>query len=83
MNKRRLIIVIGITAACIFAAIISFVLQKQKKVDQAVKLYQEFIEGERTVGEEDITKISTPTGEPERRVETEYTMVDVTGDGIP
>ena len=83
MNKRKLFIVIGIIVVFIVVAVLSFILQKQRKVDQAVKIYQEFIEGERTVGEEDITKISTPTGEPERRGETNYAMVDVTGDGIP
>lgn len=83
MRKRKWIVVIGIIAVCIFVGILSFVFQKHKKVDQAVKMYQEFIEGERTASGWDIKTLSTPTGEPERRIETEYTMVDVNGDGIP
>ena len=63
--------------------IITLFIQKQKKVDQAVKMYQEFIEDKRTVSGWDIKTLSTPTGEPERRVETKYTMVDVNSDGIP
>lgn len=83
INKRKLYSVIGIIVVCVFVGILSLVLQKQKKVDQAVKMYQEFIEGERTASGWDIKILSTPTGEPERRVETKYTMVDVNGDGIP
>lgn len=83
MNKKKLIAVIAILTACISLGIISLFVQKQKKVDQAVKMYQEFIEGERTASGWDIKTLSTPTGEPERRVETKYTMVDVNSDGIP
>ena len=83
MSKRKLIVVIAIFVICLSVGIISLLFQKQKKVAQAVKMYQEFIEDKRTVSGWDIKTLSTPTGEPERRVETKYTMVDVNRDGIP
>lgn len=85
MNKRKLIVAIGITFVCLFAAILSFVLQKQKKVDQAVKMYQEFIEGERTASGWDIMEFSSSKEDSEWPLDIDmtYAMVDVTGDGIP
>ena len=80
MNRKKLIIILGILTVCIFMELL---VQRQKKVEQIVNIYQEFIEGERTADGWDIKILSTPTGEPERRVETTYTMVDVNGDGIP
>ena len=46
MNKKKLIAVIAGLIACISLGIISLYIQKQRKVDQAVKMYQEFIEEE-------------------------------------
>ncbi len=83
MNKRKRIVMIAIFVACISVGIISLFMQKQKKVDRAIKIYQEFLDGRRTAGSWDIKILSTPTGEPERRIETVYAIVDVTGDGIP
>ena len=83
MNRKKIIIVLGMMTIFLIAGILSIAFQKQYRINQAIRIYQEFINGSRTADEEDIKKISTPTGEPERRVETKYTMVDVTGDGIP
>lgn len=41
-----------------------------------------FIDGKISVDGWNIIEISTPTGEPERQYRTDYTIVDVTGDGI-
>ena len=46
-------------------------------------MYYDFIGGKISVDGWDIVEISTPTGEPESRYRTDYTIVDITGDGIP
>ena len=85
MNKRKLFIVIGIIVVFIVVAVLSFILQKQRKVDQAVKMYQEFIEGERTASGWDIMEFSSSKEDSEWPLDIDmtYAMVDVTGDGIP
>lgn len=82
-NKRKIIVGIGVLSICMLVGILSFFSLKQYRVNQAIKIYQEFLDGRRTAGSWDIKTLSTPTREPERRDETTYTMVDVTGDGIP
>ena len=59
MNKKKLIAGIAILIACISLGIMFLFIQKQKKVDQAVKMYQEFIEGERTASGWDIMEFSS------------------------
>lgn len=81
MDKKKRVAEILILV--VFVLAISFVAQKQRKVEQTIRMYQEFIDGERTVNGWNIAEISTATREPEKRDETTYTMVDVTGDGIP
>lgn len=83
MNKKKMIIVLGMITIFLLTVILISIFQKQYRINQVIRIYQEFIDGKRMADEEDIKKISTRTGEPERRVETKYTMVDVTGDGIP
>ena len=82
MNKRKLFIVIGIIVVFIVVAVLSFILQKQRKVDQAVKMYQEFIEGERTASGWDIMEFSSSKEDSEWPLDIDmtYAMVDVTGD---
>lgn len=53
------------------------------KVNRALQAYQEFLRGERSVGNEDVYQLITPTGEPERRYASRYCIWDVNGDGIP
>ena len=53
------------------------------KVNRAVQAYHEFLRGERSVSNEDIYQLITPTGEPERRYASWYCIWDVNGDGIP
>ena len=49
----------------------------------AIQMYDEFLNGERCVGDTDIYYYITPTGEPERLYTTDYIIIDSTGDGIP
>lgn len=58
-------------------------VNRMQKVKQAVQMYQEFLAGERKVGNIDIYYLITPTHEPERRYYTKYTIVDSNSDGIP
>ena len=58
-------------------------LNKVQKVKQAVKMYQEFLAGERKVGDIDIYYLITPTGEPDKRYGTDYAIVDSNRDGSP
>lgn len=83
MYKKK--IVFGILIPCIAVLLVfSFLfILKQYKIHLAVSMYQDFIDGNISVGGWDIIEISTPTGEPDKRYGTDYTMVDVTGDGIP
>lgn len=83
MYKKK--VVFGILTPCIAVLLVfSFLyILKQYKIQQAIGLYHDFIDGNMSVGGWDIIEISTPTGEPERRYRTDYTMADVTGDGIP
>ena len=83
MNKKKA--VFGILIPCIAVLLVfSFLfILKQYKIRQAVGLYDDFIDGSISVGGWDIIEISTPTGEPDKKYKTDYTMVDVTGDGIP
>lgn len=83
MNKKN--IVVRIVIPCIAGLLVlSFLcILKQYRIHQAVGLYHDFIDGKISVDKWDIIEISTPTGEPEKRYRTDYTMVDVTGDGIP
>lgn len=83
MRKRKWMIGIGILVVCVLTGVLAMFCLKQYRLKQAVRIYQEFIEGKRTAGGWNIKEISTPTGEPERRDETTYAIADVTGDGIP
>ena len=83
MNKKKVVFGIWILCIAVLLVFSSLFIYKQYKIHQAVSLYHDFIDGNISVGGWDIIEISTPTGEPERRYRTDYTMVDVTGDGIP
>lgn len=83
MNKKNIIAMIGFLLIFPLSLFFLFDYQKQKRVDQAVDIYQEFIDGKRTANGWDIVELSMPKGELERRDETKYTMVDVNGDRIP
>lgn len=83
MRKRKRLIGIGILAGCALVGAFFLFCLKQYRINQAVRIYQEFIEGKRTAGSWNIKEIAMPTGEPERRDETVYAIADVTGDGIP
>ena len=73
---RYLLLVI---VSCIFTPHILTIYTKC----QAVKAYQEFIEGKRNCMGQDILSFVTPTGESERRYATKYYIADSTGDGVP
>lgn len=64
-------------------AVLLLKYHEAQKEKQALRMYQEFLTGERKVGEIDIFYLITPTGEPERQYGAEYAIVDVNGDGIP
>ena len=49
----------------------------------AVLAYRKFLAGERSVGNEDIYDLITPTGEPDKKYAASYCIWDVDGDGIP
>lgn len=83
MSRKKIIIVLGMITIFLAAGILFIAFQKQYRINRAIRIYQEFLEGRRIAGSWDIKTLSTPTGEPERWVETKYTMVDVNGDGIP
>ena len=83
MNKKNIVVKILILCIAVLLVFSFLYILKQYKIHQAVGLYHDFICDNMSVGGWDIIEISTPTGEPERRYRTEYTMVDVTGDGIP
>lgn len=83
MSKRKLITVIGIFIFCIFAGFFLLGYKKQKKINQAVEIYQEFIEGKRMAVGWDVREISSSKENSEWPLEVVYAMVDVTGDGIP
>ena len=83
MNKKKVVFRVLIPCFVVFLVTLCLFLFKQYKIHQAVSQYHDFIDGNMSVGGWDIIEISTPTGEPERRYQTDYTMADVTGDGIP
>lgn len=83
MNKKKVVFRILILCIAVLLVFLSLFIYKQCKIHQAISLYHDFIDGNISVGGWDIIEISTPTGEPERRYRTDYTMVDVTKDGIP
>lgn len=64
MRKRKWMIGIGILVVCVLTGVLAMFCLKQYRVKQAVRIYQEFIEGKRTAGGWNIKEISTPTGEP-------------------
>lgn len=47
------------------------------------KIYHEFIDGKSSIAGMKIFDICTPTGEPDKRYKTDYTILDCNGDGIP
>lgn len=83
MNKKKVVFRVLIPCVVVLLVILCLFLLKQYKIQQAVGLYHDFIDGNISVGGWDIIEISTPTGEPDKKYKTDYTMVDVTGDGIP
>lgn len=64
-------------------SLITYRISKTIKINQAVQAYYEFLRGERSVGNEDVYQLITPTGEPDRRLAAQYCIWDVDGDGIP
>lgn len=84
MNRKQLTMTV---AALILLLVISDMLylyaSKRHRVNQAVKVYNEFVEGKRSYGGEYIVDYATPTREPKRRNATDYFIIDSTGDGIP
>lgn len=55
-----------------------------QEIQAALMAYNEFIDGKRAAGDEiDIDYISIPTGEPDKRYDTAYVILDTNGDGIP
>ena len=84
MNKKQPIVTV---MALIFSLIVSDILylyiSKKHTASQAVRVYNEFIEGRRCYGSESILSYVTPTREPEKRYTTDYFIADSTGDGIP
>lgn len=83
MNKKKVVFLILITCAVVLLVFSCLFFLKRYKIHQAVSMYHDFIDGKINVDGWDIMEIATPTREPERRHQTDYTMVDVTGDGIP
>ena len=83
MNKKNIVVRILILCIAVLFVFSFLYILKQYKIQQAVGLYQDFIDGNMSVGGWDIIEISTLTGEPDKRYATDYTMVDVTRDGIP
>lgn len=54
------------------------------QVEQAIPIYQEFLEGKISSKEGyNVDGMTIPTGEPEKRYSTRYAFFDSTGDGIP
>ncbi len=66
----------------IVSNILYLYISKRHTTNQAVRVYNEFIEGRRCNGGESILSYATPTREPEKRYATDYFMADSTGDGI-
>lgn len=83
MRKRKWMIGIGILVVCVLTGVLAMFCLKQYRLKQAVRIYQEFIEGKRTAGGVDIKEILFSKDHPEWPLDVTYSMVDVTGDGIP
>ncbi len=58
-------------------------VNKEALKEQAVLAYHEFIEGRRSIGNSNIYRLAMPTGEPDRRYNTRYAIIDSNGDYIP
>lgn len=51
--------------------------------NKAIKLYENFLKGNITIEGVDISYLTIPTGEPNRRYPTKYSYFDSSGDGVP
>ena len=50
---------------------------------KALQAYEEFLDGENSVGDIDILYLTTPTGEPDKRFAIQYVILDSNGDDVP
>lgn len=84
MNKKQSVVtILALMLLLIVSDILYLYISKRHTANQAVRVYNEFIEGRRCNGGESILSYATPTREPEKRYATDYFMADSTGDGIP
>lgn len=56
---------------------------QEDTVKKALQAYEEFLDGENSVGDIDILYLTTPTGEPDKRFAIQYVILDSNGDDVP
>ncbi|MCM1026273.1 MAG: WG repeat-containing protein [Roseburia sp.] len=82
-RKRRIRrLVFGILLAGVIAFFMIPPVRKAVQGKKEYRMYLEFLEGARSADGWDITEITVPTGEPEKRYFSEYAFFDCDGDGL-
>lgn len=56
---------------------------QEDTAQKALQAYEEFLDGESSVGDIDILYLTTPTGEPDKRFAIQYVILDSNGDDVP